>query len=53
MSYHEVYVPLLSRLSIDIEENPGAQPIGWHSWNVLQLVEDLMEPKPIVELHTF
>ena len=26
--YHEVYVLLLSRLSNDIKENAGAQPIG-------------------------
>ena len=27
--------------------------MGGSSWNVLQLAQDLMEPKPIVELHTF
>ena len=27
--------------------------VGGSSWNVLQLVQDLMESKPIVELHTF
>ena len=30
-----------------------AHIVGGSSWNVLQLVLDLMEPKPIVELHTF
>ena len=30
-----------------------AHIVGDYSQNVLQWIKDLMEPKPIVELHTF